>query len=93
MRCRYILCGTAIGTDPISEFRLIAKNNLDDSIGGLRVRIPDDLVLVKSCHSYSTTKDNRTLDELGYDIMINFNGRSTTRLLNNREHNSVRRII
>jgi hypothetical protein len=76
MRYRYVLCGTATGSDPISHFRLIAKNNLGDVNSALRVRIPDDLVLTKySCDSYSTTKDKRTLDDLSYDVMINFNGR------------------
>lgn len=58
----------------ISNFRLIAANNIKPSYNGesaLRVNIPDDLNLEKlSCDSYSTTDDNRTLDELGYDIII-----------------------
>lgn len=41
------------------------------SASALRVQIPDDLVLEKwSCDSYSTTRDERTLDELGYDVMV-----------------------
>lgn len=73
-RYRYVLCGTALGTDKISSFRLVAANNIKPSYNGesaLRVNIPDDLNLEKlSCDSYSTTDDKRTLDELGYDIII-----------------------
>jgi len=35
------------------------------------VNLPDDLVLEKwSCDPYSTTEDERTLDELGYDLLV-----------------------
>lgn len=73
-RYRYVLSGTALGTDKISDFRLVAANNIKPSYNGesaLRVNIPDDLILEKlSCDTYSTTDDNRILDELGYDILI-----------------------
>lgn len=73
-RYRYILCGVVKGSDKISDYRLIAANNVkpeyhEDS--ALKVKIPEDLLLEKwSCDSYSTTDDNRTLDELGYDVVI-----------------------
>lgn len=71
---RYITNGTAVGSDPISHFRLIAGRIIADPYHGdtaLRVRIPRDLKLTKySCDPYSTTEDTRTLDELGYDFMI-----------------------
>lgn len=73
-RYRYILNGIALGENKISDFRLIAGNNIKPFYDGqiaLRVNIPDDLKLEKwSCDSYSTTEDNRTLDELGYDILM-----------------------
>lgn len=73
-RYRYILNGIALGSDSIADFRLIAANNIKARYNGasaLRVIIPEDLVLEKwSCDSYSTTYDKRTLDELGYDVLI-----------------------
>lgn len=73
-RYRYILNGIALGKDKISGFRLIAGNNIKTSYNGevvLRVKIPNDLKLTKySCDPYSTTEDHRTLDELGYDVLI-----------------------
>lgn len=73
-RYRYITNGTAVGTDPIKDFRLIGvASKLEQYHGAtaLRVRIPQDLALTKySCDSYSTTSDPRTLDELGYDVLV-----------------------
>lgn len=73
-RYRYVLNGCVLGSDKISDFRLIAGNNIKPSYSGevaLRVLIPDDLELEKwSSDPYSTTDDERTLDELGYDVMI-----------------------
>lgn len=73
-RYRYITNGVAIGKDKICDFRLIAGNNIKPSYHGevaLRVNIPSDLILEKySCDPYSTTEDQRTLEELGYDILI-----------------------
>lgn len=63
-----------MGENKISDFRLVAGNMIKPSHDGtsaLRVNIPANLKLTKhSCDSYSTTDDNRTLDELGYDILI-----------------------
>lgn len=71
---RYITNGCVIGENKICSFRLISANNIKPSYNGssaLRVNIPEDLELEKySCDSYSTTDDKRTLDELGYDILI-----------------------
>lgn len=73
-RYRYILNGTALGTDKISDFRLIAGNNISTPYNGevaLRVIIPNDLKLIKySSDPYSTTNDQRTLNELGYDVLV-----------------------
>lgn len=73
-RYRYILNGTVLGSDKICGYRLIAGNNIKSDYNGasaLRVVIPDDMKLEKwSCDSYSTTDDERTLDELGYDVLI-----------------------
>ena len=76
MKHRYIFCGLVHGYDKISDFRLISsctKYNLGEVI---RVNIPDDLDLCH-CHwdSYSTTFDERTLDELGYDCYIVYEGK------------------
>jgi hypothetical protein len=73
-RYRYITNGVVVGEHKIRDYRLIAGNNIKPSYNGkiaLRVSIPDDLELEKwSCDPYSTTDDERTLDELGYDVMI-----------------------
>ena len=73
-RYRYILNGSATGGMKICDFRLIGGNNIKpnyNEASALRVEIPDDLKLCKfSCDSYSTTSDERTLNELGYDILI-----------------------
>ena len=71
---RYVLNGVALGENKISNFRLISGNSIKPSYDGevaLRVSIPSDLELIKySCDPYSTTNDERTLNELGYDIVI-----------------------
>lgn len=73
-RYRYILSGKATGEDKLSRFRLIAGNNIKPSYNGkvvIRVNIPNDVELIKyNCDSYSSTSDSRTLNELGYDILI-----------------------
>ncbi|AKQ08374.1 hypothetical protein PQE66_gp059 [Bacillus phage PBC2] len=73
-RYRYITNGTVIGSDQICDFRLIAGVKMTHPYNGavaLRVKIPEDLILEKwRCDPYSTTDDKRTLDELGYDLMI-----------------------
>jgi len=73
-RYRYILNGVVLGEHKISDFRLIGGNNIKPSYDGasaIRVVIPNDLELTKwSCDSYSTTDDKRTIDELGYDVLI-----------------------
>lgn len=72
-RYRYILNGIAMGEHKISDYRLIAATNMTSKYKhvALRVNIPDDMELEKwSCDPYSTTADNRTLDELGYDVLI-----------------------
>lgn len=44
-----------------SDYKLVA----------LRVNIPDDKVLTKyRLDPYSTTEDQRTLNELGYDVLM-----------------------
>ena len=79
MRYRYILCGLLNENDEISKFRLIAGNklkSLEYTDSAIRVKIPDDLILEKySCDEYSTTVDNRTIKELGYDVLVKFNGK------------------
>ena len=73
-RYRYILNGLVSGEDKISRFRLIAGNNIKSKYDGafaIRVNIPDDLQLTKySCDPYSKTDDPRTINELGYDVLI-----------------------
>ena len=77
---RYICCGTAKITDKICEFRLIGGGQLKNKSTVIRVEIPSDMELTKySCDNYSTTEDTRTLEELGCDVMIRYNGNWTIR--------------
>jgi len=75
-RYRYILCGIVKEKDPISNYRLIGANLIAEHDSVIRVNIPDDMKLEKwSCDCYSTTRDARTIETLGYDVLINFNGK------------------
>lgn len=73
-RYRYISSGIAVGSEKIRNFRLIGGRNVKASYDGkavIRVCLPDDLIIEKwSCDSYSTTKDERTIEELEYDVLI-----------------------
>lgn len=77
MRHRYIFCGSAVGTDKLSEFRLIAKL-VDRRIERgwrhcVRVNIPDDVELEHwNGDSHSTTRCEKTLEEVGYDCYIRY---------------------
>ena len=76
MRHRYIFSGICSGSDKISKFRLISSCTRHSLGGCIRVNIPDDLELSHyPGDSYSTTFDNRTLDELGYDCYIYYKGK------------------
>ncbi len=76
MRHRYIFCGVVHGTDKISDFRLISKVTKYSLGGCVRVNIPDDLKLNHfNSDSYSTTSDPRTLNELGWDCYIHYEGK------------------
>lgn len=71
---RYILNGSVKPDSPICNYRLIGASNIGNRIECIRVRILDDIKLNKyDCDPYSTTNDTRTIEELGYDIMIKFN--------------------
>lgn len=89
MRYRYITSGIVDTNGPISNYRLIASNNLGNSHSAIRVRIPTDLKLIKySCDPYSTTEDKRTINQLGYDIIIKLNGKWVVKndLKGNQQH-------
>ena len=77
-RYRYIGNGNVTAKDKICDYRLIGGNLLNGLISAdfVRVHIPNDLVLEKwRCDSYSTTDDQRTIEELGYDIIVKINGK------------------
>ena len=74
-RFRYILCGLVNFDGPISDYRLIGGNNLGDAASCIRFKIPQLFHMTKySCDSYSTTDDTRSLNQIGYDIMVKING-------------------
>lgn len=77
-RYRYIGNGYCKPTDLICDYRLIGGCKLHTLVLAdyIRVNIPDDLVLEKSaCDEYSTTEDTRTIEELGYDVMVKIRGK------------------
>ena len=79
-RFRYILCGVIDFDGPINHYRLIGGNNLGDAASCVRVKLPNLFHLNKySCDPYATTNDVRSLNELGYDIMVKINGRWVVR--------------
>lgn len=79
-RFRYILCGLVNYDGPISDYRLIGANNLNDAASCIRFKLPNNFHLTKySCDSYSTTDDKRTLNEIGYDVLVKINGRWVVR--------------
>ena len=75
---RYIGNGHCKSTDPISNYRLLGACKLHtlSSSSYIRVKIPDDLELIKwECDEYSLTEDSRTISELGYDVIVKINGK------------------
>lgn len=79
-RFRYIRCGHVNYDGPISEYRLIGGNNLGDSASCIRIKLPNLFHMTKyACDSYSTTDDKRSLNEIGYDILVKINGRWVVR--------------
>lgn len=88
-RYRYIRAGVVDFDDPVSSYRLVSHANMGDS-NCYRIRIPDDLALEKyACDCYSTTQDTRSMNELGYDVMVKIDDcwcvRNDLRGLNPRE--------
>lgn len=84
---RYIGNGHCKQTDPISNYRLVGACKLHTFLASsyVRVKIPDDMVLEKwSCDEYSTTDDTRTIQELGYDIVVKIN--SKWKVMNELKH-------
>ncbi|PAF27320.1 hypothetical protein CHH61_04110 [Shouchella clausii] len=83
-RYRYEVGGLLTGSDPISRARLFSGTGMPKSYHGsiaLRICIPEDLDLTNDHQKeyfaanggykrYSTTSDTRTLDELGYDVIV-----------------------
>lgn len=81
---RYITNGSVTRESRICDFRLIGGNQLKSGDGrsstAVRVQMPNNLKLEKwSCDNYSTTEDERTIDELGYDIVVRINGKLVVR--------------
>ena len=76
MKYRYITSGLCKPTDSICNFRLVSHREIGSiakEVGRTiyRVNIPDNLKLEKwACDTYSTTNDKRTIEELGYDIIM-----------------------
>lgn len=79
MKYRYILSGGVMPSDRISDYRLVAPNQIRSTMQAIRIPA-DSLRLDKlCCDSYATTEDQRTIAEIGYDCMVRINGRLTVR--------------
>ena len=76
-RYRYILADTPSLKGPISNFQLYPGNKLGPMVNLLvRVHIPEDMELIKRSYAYySVTKDERTLEDLGYDVLVKFDSK------------------
>ena len=74
-RYRYILAKCE-PSEPICNYRLVSSAYIasvarEPGRVYVRVWIPDDMKLVKhSSDIYSTTDDTRTIEELGYDLIM-----------------------
>ena len=74
-RYRYILAKCE-PSDSICDYRLLSSTYIasvarEPGRVYVRVWIPDDMKLYKSaCDIYSTTDDTRTIEELGYDLIM-----------------------
>ena len=80
-RYRYIIANYDL-SDPIWRYRLVSNMHIGSVCREpgrvyIRVWIPDDMKLHKNAfNDYSTTNDDRTIEELGYDvIMTQWNGK------------------
>lgn len=75
MKYRYVTA-SCNPTDKICEFRLISHREINKGTNYpgkkiYRIKIPNDLQLKKwSCDTYATTEDTRTIEELGFDIIV-----------------------
>lgn len=76
-RYRYILADTPSLKGPISNFKLYPSNKVGPMSNLLvRVRIPEDMQLTKRSYAYySIVQDPRTLDDLGYDVLVKFDSK------------------
>jgi hypothetical protein len=76
-RYRYILADTPSLKGSISNFKLYPGNKLGPMVNLLvRVHIPEDMELTRRSYAYySVTKDDRTLEDLGYDVLVKFDSK------------------
>ena len=76
-RYRYILPDAKEPYGPISGLTLYPGNKVGPMTNLLiRVRIPEDIKLTKRSYAYySVTDDHRTIEELGYDVLVKFDSK------------------
>lgn len=60
---KYIICGTVDIYKPVSDYRLLAQNQITSKLSVLRIEIPEDLILWPE-DNYSVTDDIRLISEL-----------------------------
>ena len=101
-RFRYITSGGVEPTDPISYYRLLAKQKLNGFTSAIRIEIPENSILEKwACDEYSTWDSKNTKDpkikNLNPKICIKINGiwkileNATKNWLNNKYLNDAKK--
>lgn len=76
---RYILSGGVKPSDPICDYYLVAANGIASTSQAVRVRVDDVELRKLSCDNYSTTRDTRTIGELGFDCLVRIDWRLRVR--------------
>lgn len=77
---RYITTGILPFYTPISDVRLLTKNQLNNYDIAVRLTLPPNITLeTLSCDNYSTTEDKRPVSDFEPVIYIKINHKWTTR--------------
>ena len=70
---RYILSGGVKPTDILADFRLYPANRIDHASEAIRVPVDDVELEQVQGNSYARTRDTRTLNQIGYDVLVRVN--------------------
>lgn len=76
---KYIVASSTKTTDRICDHDLYSRNQLGCFHTAIKVNIPSDFEFGFKIGSYWDTFDQRTLEELGCDVIVRFKGKWETR--------------